>query len=144
MAIGFDITEKAKAWFEVIWNQGEVDRIDEFVTEGSIAHLASGPCSARDVFKSIHATFRTAFPDLKITIEDTVTSGDNVVVRWRFDGNHLAQDVGTPIGKAAHAGGMTWMKFDGETISEGWDCWIYDGMFEDLFRNLTSSPAAIS
>jgi hypothetical protein len=37
---------------------------------------------------------------------------------------------------------MTWMRFKGETIAEGWDCWNYDGMFEDLFRNLTSIPAA--
>jgi steroid delta-isomerase-like uncharacterized protein len=140
MAIGFDITEKAKAWFEVIWNQREVDRIDEFVSDGSIAHLASGPCSAKDAFRAIHATFRTAFPDMRITIEDTLASGDNVVVRWRFDGTPATPNAGTATSRTAR--GMTWMKFNGETIAEGWDCWNYEGMFEDLFRNLTAIPAA--
>jgi predicted SnoaL-like aldol condensation-catalyzing enzyme len=135
MAIGCNITARAKEWFEVIWNQGKIGRLDEFVNEGSIAHLASGPCSAKDAFEAIFETFRKTFPDMQITIEDTVTSGDNVVVRWRFDGTPATHNPATATRRTAR--GMTWMRFNGETIAEGWDCWNYDRMFDDLLRYLT-------
>jgi predicted ester cyclase len=139
MAIGFDITTRAKEWFEVIWNRKEDRRLDEFVSDGSIAHLATGDCSARHAFKAIHEKFLTAFPGMKITIEDTIASGDTVVVRWRFNKSPQAAELASATTERVF--GMTWMRFQEGKIVEGWDGWNYPAMSHDLFAHLTSSAA---
>lgn len=85
-----------KRWFEEVWNKGRTEAIDEMFATDGIAHgLADG---GGDVigpaqFKSFHATFRGAFPDLVVEVQETVAEGDKVVarcvVRGRHEGNTL-------------------------------------------------------
>src|SRR5215469_808256 len=78
-------------WFEEVWNQGREATIDElFPPEavtfglGEIDSEVRGP----DQFKPFHRNLRTAFPDLHITIQDTIAEDDKVVVRFLVEGTH--------------------------------------------------------
>jgi predicted ester cyclase len=68
-------------------------------------------------------TFRPkqAFPDLKVTVEDTIEAGDRVVVRWRARGTHTGK-VGTikPTGNKVDFTGITIYRFAGSRIVESW------------------------
>jgi steroid delta-isomerase-like uncharacterized protein len=42
------------------------------------------------------ASFRSAYPDFKMTIEDQIAEGDRVVTRMSCQGTHLGTDQGVP------------------------------------------------
>jgi predicted ester cyclase len=64
---------------------------------------------------------KQAFPDLKMSVEDTIESGDRVVVRWRAQGTHTGA-VGNikPTGNKVDFTGITIYRFAGGRIVESW------------------------
>jgi steroid delta-isomerase-like uncharacterized protein len=66
-------------------------------------------------------SLRGAFPDLAFDIEDMVSDGDSIVVRWTVRGTNTGDYFGMPAtGKPIEITGMnTWRTRDGKAI-EGW------------------------
>lgn len=68
-------------WFEEVWNKGRADAIDEMIAEDCVVHglgNATGqPVTGPAEFKAFHTTFREAFPDIPVSVDDTVAEGDN-------------------------------------------------------------------
>jgi predicted ester cyclase len=62
------------------------------------------------------ALYRTAFPDLQITVEDLVAEGDTVVLRWS-----ACSPAGT--GEQARLTGLTRSRLAAGKIAESWTCW---------------------
>ena len=64
---------------------------------------------------------RTAFPDLRISVEDQVAEGDKVVTRWRARGTHKGPFQGiSPTGKRGEISGTIIDRIaDGKII----ECW---------------------
>ena len=97
-----------RRWFEEVWNNGRADAIDEMFDENGIAHgLAddpSNPIKGPSGYRPFYKTFRQAFPNIMVVVEDVIAEGDKVAVRacWRGDAQR-----GIPRGPAlAQAGGV--------------------------------------
>ncbi len=75
---------------EEIFNRGNVDKADEFLASDFVERedLPPGIPPGREGMKQLVIVMRSAFPDLKGTIEDTVAEDDKVVVRWTCAGTH--------------------------------------------------------
>jgi predicted SnoaL-like aldol condensation-catalyzing enzyme len=77
--------EKNKAlvrrWWEEVWDKGNLATVDEFMAADYVDHpIPPGvPPGAKGV-KQVIATYRTAFPDLKTTIDDIFAEGEMVAV----------------------------------------------------------------
>jgi predicted ester cyclase len=77
-----------RQFIEVIWNQGKVERVREFVHPAySIGGVGAGP----DWVATNVARFRRAFPDLTVSIEQAVAQDGVVATRLRMRGTHLGQ-----------------------------------------------------
>jgi hypothetical protein len=64
---------------------------------------------------------KTAIPNLKVTVEDAIESGDRVVVRWRAQGTHSGRLTGIkPTGNRIDVTGITIYRFAGGRIVESW------------------------
>lgn len=111
-------------WFEEVWNQKRLEAVDELVTETSVGHSEAAQMASISEFKHFHGEFMAAFPDIKIHIEDTITEGDNAVVRWRAEGTHSGAWRGAA---ATHrpicVRGMTWFRYENGKLAEAWDSW---------------------
>jgi len=85
-------------WFDEVWNQGRVESIDELLADECVIHgLADS--SGKEVegpaaFRAFHTQFREAFPDMAITIEDTIAEDDRVVARCSVRGKHTGDSLG--------------------------------------------------
>src|SRR5689334_16634017 len=81
-------------WFEEVWNKGRVDAIDDMMAPNCVVH-GLGP-QAQDIhaFKQFHAGYRDAFPDIAITVDQTVAEGDLVAVRWSGAATHRGDGLG--------------------------------------------------
>jgi predicted ester cyclase len=63
---------------------------------------------------------RTAFPDLYLTIEDSIADGDTVWIRMTACGTNLGPFFGSPTGKAITITVMDVCRFAGGKIIEHW------------------------
>lgn len=117
--------ELFRRYFEDIANTGEFDRVGEIFADDYLHHDPAnpdprpmvGPQAVRDHLTSL----RDAFPDLVFDVEDTVSEGDQIIVRWTVRGTNTGDYFGMPAtGRPIEITGMnTWRTRDGKAI-EGW------------------------
>ncbi len=133
-----DITQGIRSMFEQLWNRGELATVDQQCAPGYQAHLSLVGDLDREGLKQMVRTFRSAFPDLKLRIEDLTTSGNSATVRWIATGTHRGDLMGIP---ATHRSGDTTgidvFRFEGDQIREHWGVWdVYQ-----MLQNLGVAPA---
>jgi steroid delta-isomerase-like uncharacterized protein len=87
--------ESMRRVFEEAWSKGNVEVLDEVVAPSFKQHQYDRP-STREGFKAAIQEVRAAFPDLKVTIEDSVAVDDKVWVRVTCTGTHRGQFKGLP------------------------------------------------
>ena len=132
----------ARRWFEEVWNQRRTDTVYELLTADSISHAEAGPLRGPEAFlETVYRPFVAAFPDLRVTGEDTVSDGDDVVVRWRVTATHAGDALPfARTGRRVTVRGMTWIRNRDGKMAEGWDCWNQTGLIEAL-RTGRSGPS---
>jgi len=83
------VTDYERVWIEGL-NRGDASVADDiFATEGVI-HINGSPDPNLSVegFKQMISGLLSAFPDLRITIEDQIVGGDKVATRWSAEGTN--------------------------------------------------------
>ena len=121
--------------FEELWNKGNLSLADELYTPNYEHHDASSPDFGRgpESEKKRAALYRTAFPDLQLTIEDIIAEGQTVVARWSCRGTHNGDLSGiAPTGKQFNISGVSIARFTGGKMVEGWVNWDALGLMQQL------------
>lgn len=124
-------------WFEEVWNKGRADAIDELFAEDGIAHgLADetgAPLYGPAAFKEFHRKFRGAFPDIVVTVEDTVSEGDKVAARCSVRAVHAGDHLGfAATQKPMEITGISIVRIKDGKIVEGWNNFDFMSMFKQL------------
>ena len=74
--------------------------------------------------------FRSAFPDLNVTVEDLVAEGNKVAARWSWGGTHRGELMGIPpTSKQVAASGTSIHRIAEGKIVESW--FNFDGTGTD-------------
>jgi steroid delta-isomerase-like uncharacterized protein len=104
------------------WNANNLDVYDELVTEDFVDHQAvPGLPPGRDGFKALNGMFRTAMPDVWVTVDDIITDGDKVAARWTSTGTHQGNLFGIPpTGNAVKITATVVYRTEGGRLAEGW------------------------
>jgi len=114
----------ARRWFEEIWNQRQIDLVDELMAPDAIGHVAPEEFRGPQGFRKMHATLCTAFPNQRIRVMAIAAEGENVFVHWEVKGTHHGPLHDVPAsGKAFEVSGMTRFVVRDGKVLEGWDCW---------------------
>jgi steroid delta-isomerase-like uncharacterized protein len=124
-----------RRWFEEVWNRGRMEAIDEMASPDVVGHGQAQ--HATDIglkeFKPFVMGFRSAFPDMKVTIDHIVEQDDKVVARWTATMTHAGEFLGiAPTGKKATITGTSIQKISGGKIVEGWDNWDQLGLLVQI------------
>ncbi|MGH2588939.1 MAG: ester cyclase [Dehalococcoidia bacterium] len=128
--------------FEEVWNQGDLDRIDELFTPEYVRHgVPADGLAGPEGEKQHRAAFRAAFPDLVITAEDMVAEGDRVAVRYTWTGTYQGTWPGIP--GAGTRVTMTGIAIHRMVAGRITDLWVV-GDELGLFRQLGALPAALA
>jgi steroid delta-isomerase-like uncharacterized protein len=115
--------EIAKRFFDSAWNRGDFSVLDELLTPDSMDYstLHGEPEQGSEGFRQIISGFRSAFPDVHLTIDDEIYTGDKVVHRWTQRGTHEAPFMGIPVtGKKIEFTGTTIVQMKDGKISGRW------------------------
>ena len=123
-----------RTWFNELWTQGQEQVIDRLLSPDAVAHgLPGGPSLGTDGFRVVFKTFRGAFPDIRVDVERTVTEGDVVAAYCRVTGTHTGASLGIPpTGKRVDFNGVTIVRTADGMIREGWNCFDFLTMYQQL------------
>ncbi|HKD18079.1 MAG TPA: ester cyclase [Thermoanaerobaculia bacterium] len=125
--------ELARRWFEEVWNQRRDATVHELLAPGAAAHMEGAELVGPEQFLQARVALLDAFPDFRVTVEDIVAEGDDVVVRWSAKGRHAGDGLGMPASRRdASFRGITWMRFAEGQIAEGWDSWNLGKLLQEL------------
>lgn len=127
---------------EETFNGGNLALADEFIAPDAINHDPATPAELRalrgpEQYKRTVSMYRSAFPDVKMTVDDVIAEGDKVVLRWHAEGTHRGELAGlAPTGGPVSVTGISidWWQ-DGKVV-EAWVEWDNLG----LARQLGAAP----
>ncbi len=112
-----------KRYFEEVWNKGNLDVLDEIVSQDYINHNPgiANPASGPAGLKPIVAAIRKAFPDLNYIIQNMVVSDDQVAVHTIMQGTHSGDFFGiSPTNKKIKVDQMQIERIANNKIVEHW------------------------
>ena len=104
-------------------NQGKMAVVDELVSPDYVEHDPGFPQPVRgpEGLKQYFMVFRTAFPDIHITIEDMIAEGDMVAVRHTARGTNQGDLMGMPpTGKQVTVTGIVIHRIADGKFVESW------------------------
>jgi steroid delta-isomerase-like uncharacterized protein len=124
------MSEENKALARRAWETlaDNPDVLDEVYAPDVVWHEPDQEIRGLEQAKKFVSAYKTAFPDLKITVEDVIAEGDKVVSRVTLRGTHQGEteEFGPPTGRQFEGGGITISRIEGGKIVEDWDS--YDNL----------------
>lgn len=114
----------AHQWFEEVWNQGNLSAIDRLAHPEAKAYGFPNPesVSGRDGFKEAASQFRSAFSEIHVRVDDVISEGDKMAVRWTARIKHTGNGLGiAPTGESATLQGMSFLEMRDGLLYRGWN-----------------------
>ncbi|HST18690.1 MAG TPA: ester cyclase [Gaiellaceae bacterium] len=130
---------------EEVFGAGKVDVADELVHEQAIGHdpALPGPVNGREGVKASALGYRSAFPDLAMSVDQLIAEGDLVATRWTARGTHEGELFGIPAtGKEGTVTGITVDRYEDGLIAESWTNWDTLGLLQQLGAVPVALPTA--
>ena len=121
--------------FEELWNKGNLSVADQLFSPNYAHHDPSTPDFGRgpESERKRATLYRTAFPDLHLTIEDIIAEGETVMTRWSCHGTHKGDLSGiAPTGKQFTISGVTIARLTNGKLAEGYVNWDALGLMQQL------------
>ena len=113
-----------------IWNEGNVEVIDEVYSADLVRHGADGQeVVGAEAFKAYIGVMRTIYADFNVVVDGEFGSGDMLAVHWTVTGTNkgaLSEEV-PATGKSINIPGVTIFKFKDGKIAEEWAYWNHGG-----------------
>ncbi len=124
------------------WNTGDVDALDLVMAPDYVRHSPSGMDSLTDLKREIRES-RLAFPDLVTTIDETLSNGEGLVIRWSSRGTHRGPYLGVPpTGRIGTSSGVTISRFEGTRVTEEHATWDPTDLLRSLGVSTLIEPSA--
>jgi len=125
--------EMVKRIFNEALNQRKFEVVDEILHPDYVNHTFPAPAKGPAGFRQIITMFDSAFPDMKITVEDTIEEGNKVATWGYWTGTHKGDFQGIPAtGKNVKIGYIdTWKIKDGK-LHENWVQMDIAGLMQQL------------
>jgi len=85
-----------RRWFQA-FNDGDLEAEAAARGDDFVAHVPGMPMPLDgDEWRQFIMMFYVGFPDMQLVVEDVVSQGDRVAVRWTFHGTHHGEFFGNP------------------------------------------------
>jgi steroid delta-isomerase-like uncharacterized protein len=126
-----------RRWFDEVWNNGRADVIEELFDENGIAHGLgddpANPIKGPSGYKPFYQTFRQAFPNIMVVVEDVIAEGDKVVARCSVRAKHEGEFMGKPATQApVEFNGITIVRIHNGKIAEAWNNFDFMTMYKQV------------
>jgi steroid delta-isomerase-like uncharacterized protein len=122
----------SRIWNEV-WNQGLLESCDEIFDSNYVGHLPIMDVHGPEEFKNLVSIYRTAYPDVHLTVEDVFSVGEKMAVRWTSRGTHLGEMMGIPpSNRKIEVMGISIFHLKNGKVMEEWEGFDTLGMMQQI------------
>ena len=126
----------ARRFMDEVYNKGNLEFIDEVVASNYVVHDPNSPegvSGGVEGAKQFVGMYRSAFPDIQMTVEDLIAEGDKVVTRWKARGTHQGELMGIPpSGNQVAVTGISIDRIEGGKFVESWSNYDTLGMMQQI------------
>ena len=114
--------------------------LDEAFELYALDYIYHGPggdvINGRDGIRNLWNMFLVGFPDLHSTVEDVISEGDKLVLRWRIKGTHTGEFMGVaPSNKQIDLPITEIFRIANGQLAEAWDQWSLCGLMQQISAN---------
>jgi steroid delta-isomerase-like uncharacterized protein len=132
-----------------VWNKRKLDVVSELLSPSHALRDNNSNSSSvgPEAYRILVALYVSAFPDLRITVEDTVAEKDKLVASWTISGTHKGEFMGIrPTHKKVSVDGMTIHYFANGKIIDSAVSWDALGLMRQLgvFPVLSKPKGAVA
>ena len=125
-----------RRWFDEVWNRRLRVSIDELMSPECVVYgLAEGqgPVHGREGFIPFFERFVSAFPDIRITVDEVIAEGATTVARIRATAIHTGDGLGiAATHRPVNLTGIVWARWRDGQIVEAWNEFDALGMMQQL------------
>jgi steroid delta-isomerase-like uncharacterized protein len=124
-----------RRFIEEVWNNGNLDAINELVSENHVDHdpAQAGSPGGRQGMRAFIEMYRSAYPDTRLEIGEMIAEGDLVAMTWTATGTHQGELMGiAPTGRSVTVSGIGVDRVSGGQIVESWANYDALGMLTQL------------
>lgn len=128
-----------RRFIEEVWNKGNFDVLEEIASPGVLFHSPAGMPPGWERMKQVIASFRAAFPDLRLIVEDQIAERDRTVTRLTITGTHRGpylnhlKTLMPPTGKTISIQVIDIFRHDANgKLAECWSSFDRLGMLQQL------------
>jgi steroid delta-isomerase-like uncharacterized protein len=128
--------ELARRFMDEVWNKGNLAFIDQVTVPNFVSHDPASPENTGGGVEGVRRfaeMFRSAFPDIQMTVEDVIAEGDKVVTRWTVRATHQGELMGIPpSGNRVEVTGISIDRIEGGKFVETWSNYDTLGMMQQI------------
>jgi steroid delta-isomerase-like uncharacterized protein len=101
----------------------DVDILDQVYAGDVVWHEPDRDVRGLEEARQFVTMYKTAFPDLNVTVEDVISEGNNAVTRYTLRGTHQGEieEFGPPTGRQMELQGITIHRIEDGKIVEEWE-----------------------
>lgn len=131
-------SEIVRRLYEDVYSKGETNVIPKIVSSASVYHrLPSDPKGVStkgvEAVTFLAKSFRKAFPDLRMKVDDIRAHDDMVYVRWTGTGSHKGSYFGVPpSNERCTVPGISIHRVREGLIQESWSTWDTAGLLQQI------------
>jgi len=116
-----------REWFRRVWNQLDVNAIDELFAPDGVAHwLDAEPVRGPAAFREFHHALRSSFHGIHVEVVREIQVGDLVAFQAEVRLVPVGQEVPVTFNGGAFA------RVQGRQIVETWDNWNFLRLLEGM------------
>ncbi len=131
--MAIDIKQAHRRLIEEVWAKGNFDVASEVCDPSYRSHDPLQPDTDLRATVESARTYRTAFPDMKVTFLGSWAEGDTCVTHWRMTATHKKAFMGIEAtGVRGTVEGINIAKFRGGKLVEEWVQWDALGLLRQL------------
>ena len=109
------------------------DALQKVYADDVVMHEPDEDVRGIEGMKRFVSRIRSAFPDLRVTLEDDIAEGEKVVSRWRAQGTHQGELMGiAATGNEVAITGITIHRIEDGKIVEEWENWDALGLMQQI------------
>jgi steroid delta-isomerase-like uncharacterized protein len=128
--------EVIRVWCEQLWNQKREETIDRLLAPHAQVHGLptpdKQPIRGPEGFKAFYRAFRDTFPDIRVTVERTISEDNMVAAQCRVTGRHSGSALAPASGKPIEFSGVIIARVEHGQIAEGWNWFDFLLLYQQM------------
>ncbi|HSM03850.1 MAG TPA: ester cyclase [Longimicrobiales bacterium] len=114
-------------------NDQDHDALPDLVSTDYVYRAPSEELKGLEGLRGLLSSYRQAFPDLELVIDDMFGDDGRVATAFTFTGTHLGELMGVPAtGKRVSVDGVIHSRVEGGRIVEEWEILDLAGLYRQL------------